>query len=316
MKKRLIYTALFSIITALVLASVSFNIINWGLAHVNKDDQGNINYAFSGKERYNVGFIGSSRVYYQINPSIFDSITHLTSYNAGIDGLKMPEMEIIAKKYIASHKGADYLVLSIDEFTLTGGNSVWDFPRYFPYVSDTSIYKLSKYQGEIALAKYLPAAALTYYNDPMKSLGIQGFIKPVKKFTTTKLKGSASVKANNQKINPAIKVEYSYNESCINILNRLCSYCQNQNINIVIIVPPILRNKNTIDIYKTGYSQKINDIANRYNIPIIDCSHNAICYKPEMFCDVLHLNDKGADIYTKTVATEFMKREGNTIEIK
>src|SRR5687767_3533259 len=63
-----------------------------------------------GKNNYDILFIGSSRTYYQVNPRIVDSITKLSSFNAGSDAANLLEMNLFLQCYLKSHQAPKVVV--------------------------------------------------------------------------------------------------------------------------------------------------------------------------------------------------------------
>ena len=62
-----------------------------------------------------------------------------------------------------------------------------------------------------------------------------------------------------------------------------------------------------------SYHQQMHDnfqkYANKYNIPILDYTDMDICYDTAFFYNSMHLNKKGANIFTDSLAND-IKRLG------
>src|SRR4051812_26362784 len=63
-------------------------------------------------------FLGSSRTHYGVNPSILENLTHKKIYNAGAEGAKIHEMEIILRSYLACHPAPEKIFLMLDPHSL------------------------------------------------------------------------------------------------------------------------------------------------------------------------------------------------------
>lgn len=69
---------------------------------------------FSQQNNYNTVFIGSSRTYRHVNPSVFDSITGLNSFNFGITGVGCPYNYWLTDKVLDSENlNIDFLFLEL-----------------------------------------------------------------------------------------------------------------------------------------------------------------------------------------------------------
>src|SRR4051794_41117213 len=79
----------------------------------NDFEQSRLKTIFSGKEDYDVLFIGSSRTYSHINPRVIDGVMHSNSYNAGVLGGNLFESSLILRGYLANHPAPKLLVLDL-----------------------------------------------------------------------------------------------------------------------------------------------------------------------------------------------------------
>ena len=306
MKKRFLFTLVFTIIISSLFCGAFFELLSAGLRNAHKDFQGKLNYLIRGKERYNVVFIGSSVVNNQINPILFDSLENVNSYNAGTEGARIVELEVFLKKFINSHGAPKYLFISLDETTLITDH-IWDFPRLFPYSSDNDIFRLYAYQREILLARYFPSMALTFYDDSRKSLALQSLAGNSKPFIPDYTKGYHPLaKKPLANMEGSSFEKYHFSADGIKALTNICEFCKNKNSKLIFLIPPKLITTELVGANSDSYS-KIAEIARTYNLPLIDLSHNKEFTDPNLFYDERHLIEPGANIYTRLIAEEFEK---------
>lgn len=304
MKKRFIYTLLATLITAAVLDGIFFVALSSGLRKVHKDFEGKLNYIISGKDHYDVVFMGSSRVHNGINPLLFDSLTKVNSYNAGMEGARIAEDAVFMKKFIKSHEAPRYIIFSIEETLLRTG-FIWDFPRFFPYTSDPDVFKLYTYQYEILFSRYLPPLALTYYDDPRKSLGLQGLIIPAGEYAWAKTKGYQALPVlPPAELKPVSEEYYQYTDDGWAILENICKSCAAKGIKLIFVVPPKLIERNLVGATAPSF-ERFSALAGAYHIPVFDMSHKNEFTNPHLFYDGIHLNPQGADLYTALIAEQF-----------
>jgi hypothetical protein len=308
MQKRFYTTFLVALITAIVITSAMYWGITAGLLRVNRDFQSKLNYMVRGTEHFDAVFIGASRVHDGINPLLFDSLCHVNSYNAGMEGASIAEIAVFLNKYINSHGSPKYLFLSIEEYMLLNEH-IWDFPRFFPYVSDSNVFNLYVYQYEILFARYLPPVALTYYDDSRKSLGIEGFLRNPPQYAYAATKGYQALP---YKSLPDLKAElvenYHSTADGLKNLTGICDLCKQKGISLIFVLPPKLIGEKLVGAALPPSFKVISAIAKAYNIPIYDISHEKEFTNPQLSYDGAHLVIAGADLYTTKLAQKFNER--------
>ncbi|HSH65390.1 MAG TPA: hypothetical protein VLB84_06205, partial [Bacteroidia bacterium] len=95
----------FILITAtssFLLSYFIFLLINKGLRNQKNDTFPVINELVNSNSYHDVLFIGSSLAKNNINPLVFDSITHGNSYNFGYPGAKIDHGQMILNRYLNS----------------------------------------------------------------------------------------------------------------------------------------------------------------------------------------------------------------------
>lgn len=304
MKNRFFITFTVALLLAFGFAACLYIAIGKGMYRSNKDNQGKLNYIMKGTAAYDVLFMGSSRVFVQINPLIFDSLLGTNSYNAGTDGIRVAEMEVLMHHYLQHHPAPQTVYISIDETTLMN-TSVWDYPRWFPYIAYDDVYALSRYQKEMKLAKYLPPVALTYYDDPKKSVGLQGLVRPgdlaykqTKGFNPLAVAAAANIE-------PINKMEYYSDAEGIATFKRILKLCKQYKVQPVIVVPPAyVLHADTSDGY-LAYKQVFNQATQ--GLPVLDFSTDSTFYNKELYRDATHLNEVGGSIYTHKIAAHSLQ---------
>jgi hypothetical protein len=308
MQKRFYNTFLIALITAVLITSVMYWGITAGLLRVNRDFQSKLNYLVRGTEHYDAVFIGASRVFDGINPLLFDSITGINSFNAGMEGARIAEISVFLNKYIESHGAPQFLFLSIENDELAT-DIVWDFPRFFPFVTDSNVLSLYKYQPAFLYARYLPPIALSYYDDSRKTLGVEGFIGNPERYAYAFTKGYNALKENSIKtIEPAVNENYRYTSDGLKILKGICELCKKKGISFIFVLPPRLIDDKLVGANLPASFKVVSDIANLYNIPVYDISHKKEFTDPKLSYDGFHLVAKGADLYTAMLAKKFNER--------
>src|SRR5688500_12886998 len=103
MKQRVLYQLFFTVALALIVSTSVYYLICKGLRQVKRDAVGKFNFLVNDTTHYNTVFLGSSTLHVGIDPLQFNSITGLNSFNAGLDGMAITEVNMLVKKYMKSH---------------------------------------------------------------------------------------------------------------------------------------------------------------------------------------------------------------------
>lgn len=311
MKKRFYITLILSLLIAALPAWAFFAIVTKGMGNTLKDKQGKLNDLMQGNQPCDVLFIGSSRVFIQVNANLFDSLCGTNSYNGGIDGAAIAEMEVITRHYLKSHPSPKYIFIGVDEKNLMN-TEIWEYPRFFPYLKDKDVAALSRYQKEMLLARYLPPVALTYYDDPKKIQGILAirnkgdlFYKKTKGFNDAK---KDSVTA----LSPAKDADYNIDSDGMRALNHIIEMCIAHNAKPIVCITPFFKEDADNSVKHNNYLEKLNSVLKPHNVPCLDYSADSTFFNRKYYRDGTHLNKAGAYIFTQKLAREFKRMVQDT----
>lgn len=307
MKKRFLIQLLVSLVAVFITASALFFVICKGLRNTKRDTIGKFNYLISDTTYYNTVFFGSSRAHTHLNPALFDSLVRSNSFNAGQDGIRIAEMDLIIQKFVKAHGAPKTIFINMDESTITTEKKVWYYPQYFPYVNDPAFNGLIKLEPRLYLAKYLPAAALTYFDDPLKNLGLQGAVKHGGKYDIP-LKGFEPLGPHQFETDPsAPDANFEMDPKAWPYFEHMLAFCRDNNINTYLIMAPIYNYAFTGPSV-VAFVNRLHQMQPKYGFKLINLGSDARFKARDLYADQLHLNRTGADIYTSALADEFLKR--------
>jgi hypothetical protein len=274
--------------------------------------QSNLKEIFCSTTNYDILFIGSSRTLVQINPRLIDSITHLKSYNAGIDGSNLLEMEMVFKGYLEHHTPPKIVFVDLPTAAFDiERRPIFNLNMYLPFLSDSVVYNTLRPYEHVFLLRHLPFTQLTEADDYLKSDAFYGWIGKKEQLKGSFYKGY--LENGNDTIAIPFKSAYDTSfyrirESGINYLNEMISLCKSHGINMVITYAPeyylIKRNLNP------QFFETINKISSQNNIQFWNYRDQKICKDNRLFANPGHLNKKGADIYTILLANDINTRLG------
>ena len=239
--------------------------------------------------------LGNSRAWCQYSPQIFDSVLGTTSYNIGIDGScfnrQLARYELY-RHYIPN--APKYIIQNVEFFTLghTEGYEREQFMPYliYPYFRER-ICQIEPFSfGELYIPMYRYYVNNVYdeytkYDFPV----VKGYLGEDNKWDGSKLN----------------ETEPYIQEVDTNSLKMFIDYIeglQEENIKLILVFAPI---------YKDGLSKVLNleeihclyyDLANKYNLPILDYANCWLSQDTTYFYNATHLNKQGAELFSTKLA--------------
>ncbi len=270
------------------------------------------------KENFNTILLGSSRTYTSINPIDFDSLIvdnqYINCYNFGISAMFFPNSFYIASE-ILKVKGIKkpkilLVELSYDErFLVSDLNSLINEP-YYDFFKNFSIIELYQF---LRIRLKTSHEWLHGSFPELKHMTEDGFItmdERSKYFPEHILQHEFYLKyktQNSKNYDPRIFVNYKSNSleyrTLMIYLNKLIEICKVNNVKIFFYLPNRISTENRrilIPAYnELPDSLKFNPNTNPYFGQLM---------QPEFTWDLSHLNEKGANIYSKIFAEEFQKQ--------
>ena len=289
----------------LICSSAYYYAICHGLRQTREFFPGRLNHILYDTTGYDAVFMGTSRVSNGIDPLIFDSITHLHSYNAGMEGASFSAVDLFTRRFVKNHHPR-YVFLNIDIYTLEKENSLYDFPQYYAHLRDSDIAVLAKRKKELSLGRYAPFIAVSYIDDYLKGVAFdeQLGIYPSDDLTWSH-RGFSPVKTMSYHgVSEKFPLAFSYDIANFKKLDSLCHFCHDQQCEMIFIMAPIYRayedgTTNAADFYK-----RLGDVQWKYGIKAEDY-YKCNVFSKDMFANRTHLNRRGAELYSHMLAEGF-----------
>lgn len=241
--------------------------------------------------------MGASRAWVQYDPKVLDSTLHITTYNMGIDG--SPLNRQICKYNIYTYyqkKKPDYIIINIDYFALEWRDG-YEREQFFPYMMKSyprseirKVEPFSKLELYVPLYRYIMHQGLAYYfmRNEKESL-YKGYAGQDKEWDPTAF-------------NQTTSFHFSSDVRTLEMIEHFLEERKAEGAEIVFCYAPIYE----------GFTRKIDnqqamnvtyqEIADRYEIPIIDYTYDAMCSDTTLFYNAMHLNKRGAEIFSAKLA--------------
>ena len=261
-----------------------------------------MNEAFFDSTNYDVVVMGSSRGLVQYDTRILDSILHVNSYNASIDGRFIISQIIKYRVFEKRHGKPKMIIQNIDCFTLVEDNG-YEREQYLPYFFDKELFEMiNEREGFSKAERIVPLIRYAGYTQMvMEGLGIPNKMKKTEvfkgyapRFDNWDGRGLKSVKEIGISNHPKAKF----------LFNEYLKECRNKGIIIVFVYAPLYSgaiqkiNKDGLkEMYKT-----FELFSELYNIPILSWWDSPICNDTANFHNATHLNACGAKKFSEELA--------------
>ncbi|MDX2172637.1 MAG: hypothetical protein SFY56_05910 [Bacteroidota bacterium] len=285
------------------------NTLKMGLMRFDSEIYKKFDLMFKDKSKFDIVFIGSSRTYYGINPSIIEKLSGKNAINIGLEGAKLNEMEIALKGYLYSHPKPGKIILMIDPHSFSfNENQIYNKIYLSNYLNNDSIYSALKnsINYKPIVWKYIPYFILTEFDDYTRLKSIKGIINGKNKNSLLNYNGFCELK------NKFTATDDNFNTLKMNIDNgvkhlfNIISICNRDNIDIQIVQGPFLKlfyEKNKMDIFYKNINELIYNRFPNTKIQTTALNYTNLNY----FKDETHVNNVGAIHYSTDIFTTFIK---------
>jgi hypothetical protein len=287
---------------------------------------------------YNVVAFGSSRIYRQFNPVVFDSLTEkagLSSFNFGVSGTYNPEAYFLFQKFIAQSDLCtpqlafleiqvlrDYETNNISTTRGSYWNSISVLNYTIGYIINSEYSSKKKLRmitsyirshliGLVDLKILMNSAVDSRY------LGERGFyslelnareFEGAKGLIERREEFNLDTTALADRFDKTLSIELGtedVNYSHLKYLNQLKRNAEARGIRVIFILPPRLSEENLKELLPI-----LTELPEKDYIDLCSQSRLKYFYLSENSFDLAHLNEKGAALFSRDLADELMKGFG------
>lgn len=262
----------------------------------------------NGTQRHDILVLGSSRVYYHVNPKVLDSVTGMASYNAGIAGAKFPEMKMILQCYLATHQPPKYLVMDVPHAGFDPDQRPFYNPNlYYPYLDNEIVFNSLLPHTKADWLKRIPPLQLTEIDDAMRQGALLGLLGQRSLTEDGHYKGY--LKNGTDTITLPFRKEFKnifkpVRQEAIGYFKEILDICKERNIKVLATYPPIYRVAGQ-DI-NPAFFPAVQEVCSTYRVPFINYWQIPLCDNHALFDDELHLNKVGADIFSAILGKDLL----------
>jgi len=302
MKKFLINIAIFFAIVAVVDFSLGkvFHYLQW---NVTGGRTGNEYYACK-QSNEDILIMGSSRAAHHYDPQMISDSLGMSCFNAGEEGngiiMQYGRWKMISERY--APKLIIYDIFSLYDAEINDNMAYVD--RLKPYCDDREV---KRYVSSVfPLEKFKLFSQMYCYN--------YKFFEILSDCRITRQKGNGYTPLNGRILKaveerPIIKrEELESDEVKVAYLMKLIHEAAEKGTKIVFVISPSWHGGH----YKKSAYTDINNLAEKYSIPLYSFIDSPICDNPDYFKDSSHLNSKGASIFTSQLVS-MLKTNGKIL---
>lgn len=295
------------ILIGIGLAVGAFFFISAGLVRYTPHRYQRIEEIFVNKTPYDVIYIGSSRTHLTIYPKIVDSITGLSTYNAGIQGGAIKEFKMTLDGYLVNHPNPKMVVLTIDPLSVDLTYQMFDPTQYFPFSEKNEVIEKAfedMAEDNLALQKIPFLRLAAYMDDHVKANALKGWAGQTeirkgdfesKGFLSngTKCLDSTRESAEAKRFNEIRK-------ESLDLLRSMIDTCKSRNIRLILTFAPEYRH--TYKKYFSNFDPFIDTmqaITQNNHLHFYRDDSLAMNSNPCYFANFSHTNTLGAIEYSK-----------------
>jgi len=272
------------------------------------------NAIMDGEIKSDLLIYGSSRAWININPDRLSDSLHLSAYNIGIDGHNFLLQNLRHKLFLKHNRKPKLIIYSLDIFTLGSAGDLYNPDQFLPYMLWNDEIKKStmKYKGYSSLDYMLPlvryCGKLDAIKTAVKMVVVPGDNPPAR------IKGYQGQDTSWNSDFDAIKLKMGsfsakINDTTLTQFENFLKECRADTIDLIFVYAPeyiegqkFVKNRDEILTVYKGLGQK-------YSIPFYDFSNDSLSFNKKYFYNALHLNKRGAEIFTKELIDTLKKNK-------
>jgi len=266
------------------------------------------NDIYASRINANVLIMGSSKAKMIISPKILDSTLHVNSYNLGMDGWQFNMQYARFRIYLQHNKKPAYIIQAIDFPFFEDRADLFEYDQFIPYLTDSIIRNTtSQYTGRFTFPElYFPFFKYNHHLTLIQE-GIKNYFKkdsaspiPTKGYQPWELTWDSSF--NNFKRSNPDGIKVAIQKKMVDEFTEYLQYCKDNNIQVIFEMSPVYCEVFPMEKNLNDVQQIFNQLASKYNIPILDYSRDTLSLHKKYFFNSQHLNKTGAEIYSHTLA--------------
>ncbi|GHT04081.1 hypothetical protein AGMMS49525_10040 [Bacteroidia bacterium] len=264
------------------------------------------NAIFSSNINADAIILGSSRALVQIDPEILDTTLHVNAYNLGMDGYPFSMQYVRYKIFEKYNKKPKLIIQNVDFMTLFRGTPI-NKVQFAPYMHEDVLKKELEAMGISETERHVPASS--YYSEYATIVkGVSEFFN-LKHFPSERYKGYFGQDktwdgVDFQKRLAQDSIVAEKNPEIVNLFDSFLKECEASGVQMVLVFSPQYIKMTEFTKNRDTEMQLYRSFAEKYNIQFLDYSDDPLCYDTTYFYNAMHLNKKGAELFSLKLAKD------------
>ena len=263
--------------------------------------------------------LGSSRMYYVVNPRHIEDTLHLKTYNAGMQAANINETLIILRSYLDKNPPPRLVVMALDIFSMDDRQQFGFYPTYLYNADNAHVRKALRKEGAHPwLLTNPPFLTSTEFDDFNRGVVVKYLLRQ-------RELSEGSFKYNGYASNTidTIQSESAYNPTpaytlptAWRKLDEVLSICKQHGILVILTYAPEyngnnLKNVSNSDSILHGYA----NYAAKYGAPFLRHDSLPMCKDGRLFANPGHVNRYGAEVYSAILASQIKSLYPNLVNL-
>lgn len=250
--------------------------------------------------------MGSSRGQVQYDPRILDSVLGVDSYNLSVDG-RCIDAEIVIYNAYRKHNPKPTLIIQNVDVTSLNASNGYEREQYLPYIRKDDLFDQIKTSEGFSWADYyLPLVRYAGYTQVIKEgLGLKNKLAC---FAMYKGYCGHDKGWDGRAFQSVSSVPFEVDPSVVEKFDQYLAQCKNEGIRVVMVFAPVyigVTDKMDSPQEMFDYYQSI---ADKYQFQVLNYTYDSICYDTAYFYNAMHLNKKGAELFSVKLAMDLKEQ--------
>lgn len=293
------------IVVIIGIAIVSDCMISTGLKRTERGHFYTMNALMNQRLDADLVVLGNSRAAASYNTFILDSALNVNSRNLGVSAQPFGVSYLRWQLYHRNNINPKLLIVNIDFRELRMVTRGCEKEQYYPYISDSLVRPYLDLYGFTWAEKYIPM--YRYRGDyKLMSIGLCELLHIRHDRKGNYYKGYANDNMewsgrNLQYVLSQGKIMGQCEQEAVELLERFLQETTNEGIPVIFVYAPLYKGlKDNLD--EENARAAYQDLSQRYGIPLLDFSEIEFCTDTSYFMNGHHVNRKGAEHFSKTLA--------------
>ncbi|MTI30314.1 hypothetical protein [Xanthovirga aplysinae] len=303
-RRQTIKVILFSGLVLISLTLISTAIQRKASGYRENDQMGKINRILNHELDPEISIWGASTALVHFDAQKIEDTLHLSCYNMGLDGTAFIQYQGILRDFIKNSTQAKYIIIALNINELKTRENLYKPNKFFHHIDNSDIYNsLSKINPQ----KLFKLKNVPFYNLTTYDLVFYRKIFGVYKENEEEIKGfnpkDQEWKSDKRHMPSQVEID----ENTFDDFKEVIAMGKRKKIQVVLTVVPFYKEGQEQIENLISWQSRIAALAAERGIPFLNYLSNPICSHQTLFYNNLHLNARGADLFTDIFIEDLRK---------